>query len=250
MRRLTTEEFIARAQAAHGDKYDYSKVKYVNKETKVCIVDKTYGEFWMLPHNHLKGQGHPEWRRNKNRKPVYGVGINDVADIVRGDQCYATWRGMFQRCYSPKWQKKYPSYANCRVCEEWKMFSQFRKWYNENYKEGYDLDKDLFSNEELIYSPQTCVFLPPEINKLLHKTSYSNGLKLGVSKTLGKYKASINTNGFARHLGLFDSEDEAHEAFVKERLAHIRRVADYYYKTKQISLRVYRALLNIQIPEY
>ena len=29
MAKLTTEEFIARAQAVHGDRYDYSKVEYV-----------------------------------------------------------------------------------------------------------------------------------------------------------------------------------------------------------------------------
>lgn len=250
MRRVTTEDFIARAKEVHGDKYDYSKVNYVDNKTKVCIVDKMYGDFWMLPHNHLKGQGHPEGRRQKHRKLIYGVGINDVNDVVNGDRCYTTWRGMFQRCYSPKWLKRYPSYANCRVCEEWKLFSQFRKWYNENYEEGYDLDKDLFSGEELIYSPQTCVFLPPEINKLIHRGNYSGELKLGVTKEFGKYRAAINTYSRKLHLGLFDSEDEAHKAFVKARRANIKNTADYYYNTKQIGTRVYKALLNIQIPEY
>ena len=250
MKKVTTEDFIARARAVHGNKYDYSKTKYINKDTKLCITDETYGDFWMLPHNHLKGQGHPEGRRQKHRKPIYGVGINDVNDIVAGDRCYATWRGMFQRSYSEKWHKRYPSYASCRVCEEWKLFSQFRKWFNEHYEEGYDLDKDLFSGDELIYSPQTCVFLPPEINKLIHRGNYSGKLKLGVAKERDKYRASINADGVKLHLGLFDSEDEAHEAYVKSRLKHIKNVADYYYHTKQIGPRVYKALLNIQIPEY
>ena len=112
MRRVTTEDFIARAKAVHGDKYDYSKVNYVSTNTKVCIIDKTHGEFWMSPHNHLKGQGHPEEKRLKQKKLIYGVGINDVNDIVNGDRCYTTWRGMFQRCYSPKWLKRYPSIEN------------------------------------------------------------------------------------------------------------------------------------------
>lgn len=250
MRRLTTEDFIARARGVHGDKYDYTKANYLDGETKVCIIDKTHGEFWISPHNHLKGQGHPEERRQKHKKTIYGVGVNDVNDVVKGDRCYATWRGMFQRCYSKKWLKRYPSYSNCRVCEEWKLFSQFRRWYNENYEEGYDLDKDLFSGAELIYSPQTCVFLPPEINKLIHRGNFSGEFKLGVSKERGKFRAAINTDGLKLHLGLFDSENEAHEAYVKARLAHIKNVADYYYNTKQIGPRIYRALLNIQIPEY
>ena len=38
MKKLTTEEFIERARKIHGNKYDYSKVNYVNAKTKVCII--------------------------------------------------------------------------------------------------------------------------------------------------------------------------------------------------------------------
>ena len=34
----TKEEWIAEARKVHGDKYDYSKVDYVNSRTKVCII--------------------------------------------------------------------------------------------------------------------------------------------------------------------------------------------------------------------
>ena len=54
-KRLTTEEFIERARKVHGDKYDYSKVEYVNTDTKVCIICPIHGEFWQTPHVHLKG---------------------------------------------------------------------------------------------------------------------------------------------------------------------------------------------------
>ena len=35
---MNTQEFIEKARAIHGDKYDYSKVEYVNAKTKVCII--------------------------------------------------------------------------------------------------------------------------------------------------------------------------------------------------------------------
>ena len=57
---LTTEEFIEKAIKVHGDKYDYSKVKYINNSTKVCIICLKHGEFWMTPHNHLAKQGCPK----------------------------------------------------------------------------------------------------------------------------------------------------------------------------------------------
>ena len=57
MRGLTTEEFIKKARQVHGDKYDYSKVEYVNACTKVCIICPIHGEFWQSPTNHLRGKG-------------------------------------------------------------------------------------------------------------------------------------------------------------------------------------------------
>ena len=56
----TTEDFIADAKAVHGDKYDYSKVEYVDSKTKVCIICPKHGEFWQLPIVHLKTGGCPK----------------------------------------------------------------------------------------------------------------------------------------------------------------------------------------------
>jgi len=49
--------FIERAKKVHGDKYDYSKVEYVNAKTKVCIICPIHGEFWQTPEKHLLGRG-------------------------------------------------------------------------------------------------------------------------------------------------------------------------------------------------
>ena len=49
----TTEEWIKEARKIHGDKYDYSKVEYINKSTKVCIICPEHGEFWQEAHAHL-----------------------------------------------------------------------------------------------------------------------------------------------------------------------------------------------------
>ena len=58
LKRSTTEEFIRKAIEIHCDKYDYSKVRYVNSKTKVCIICKQCGhEFWQTPNNHLRGYG-------------------------------------------------------------------------------------------------------------------------------------------------------------------------------------------------
>ena len=58
-KRLTTEQFIERAKATHGDKYDYSKVEYVNSQTKVKIDCPIHDEFEQTPKGHMRGNGCP-----------------------------------------------------------------------------------------------------------------------------------------------------------------------------------------------
>lgn len=66
--RLTQEEFIEKAKAIHGDKYDYSMVEYVNNRTKICIICPDHGEFWQAPDSHLQGHGCPKCRSDKMSK--------------------------------------------------------------------------------------------------------------------------------------------------------------------------------------
>lgn len=55
--RMTQEEFIRRAREIHGDRYDYSKVNYINSNTKVTIICPVHGEFQQTPIDHLVGKG-------------------------------------------------------------------------------------------------------------------------------------------------------------------------------------------------
>ena len=64
-----TENFIDKAKKIHGDKYDYSKVNYVNSKTKVCIICPKHGEFWQEPRHHLSKHGCPMCgKENGDRK--------------------------------------------------------------------------------------------------------------------------------------------------------------------------------------
>ena len=55
----TTNSFVKKACEIHGKKYDYSKVKYVNSNIKVCIICPEHGEFFQRPSHHLGGCGCP-----------------------------------------------------------------------------------------------------------------------------------------------------------------------------------------------
>lgn len=58
-RNKTTEDFISEARKIHGDKYDYTKVNYIDNNTKICIICPEHGAFWQSPKCHLRGSGCP-----------------------------------------------------------------------------------------------------------------------------------------------------------------------------------------------
>lgn len=59
--KITTEDIINRAKSVHGDKYDYSKTKYIDSRTKITIICPKHGEFLQKPHNHINlRQGCPK----------------------------------------------------------------------------------------------------------------------------------------------------------------------------------------------
>lgn len=55
MKKVTLNDFIKKAKIKWGDTFDYSKAKYIDDKTKICIMDKDGNEFWQTPSNHLYG---------------------------------------------------------------------------------------------------------------------------------------------------------------------------------------------------
>lgn len=66
-KKLTQEEFIQKVKKIHGNHYDYSKVIYVNNQTKICVIchekdefGEEHGEFWITPNNFLRNRKCPK----------------------------------------------------------------------------------------------------------------------------------------------------------------------------------------------
>jgi len=57
VRKSTKAEFIAKARAVHGDRYDYSDSEYVGSAAKIIIRCSEHGEFEQIARNHLTGFG-------------------------------------------------------------------------------------------------------------------------------------------------------------------------------------------------
>lgn len=90
-----------------------------------------------------------------------GEDFENMNLIKENKKAYCVWKDMISRCYSVNYKIKHDNnYSSVTVCEEWFNFSNFYKWFEINYIDGYQLDKDLLNNDSVnkIYSPETCIF--------------------------------------------------------------------------------------------
>lgn len=246
-RKLTQEEVIQRAKAKHGDKYDYSNTIYINRRTKMEIKCKKHGLFYQNAGDHIAGHGCPACKCEKIKQLVCGVGINDI-NGAESSIAWRRWSSMLTRCYGNDYYNRRPTYIGCTVCKEWLTFSNFKKWFDKNYREGYHLDKDILSQGAKIYSPETCCFIPHDINTLLLNRGRDRGAyPVGVSKQGNKYQSKLNINGANKYIGLFDTIEEAFNAYKHEKENHIKEKATDYYNRGLIDKRVRDALFRYEV---
>ena len=188
---------------------------------------------------------------------VCGVGCMgsnlDLKSIYNGKLCkiYQQWYSMITRCYSERYHIRFPTYIGCYVSDEFKDYSKWREWYdNYPYKQdGWHMDKDLLIKGNKVYSEDTCVFLPKEINLVLTKSTKTRGNKLiGVcwDKANKAFKAQVSKNkGKQEYLGYFKTEIEAFNAYKTAKEAYLKELADKY--KDMLDPRAYKALYNYTV---
>lgn len=102
--------------------------------------------------------------KDRLKPSIFGIGVVGVGrhaiNIKRiPTRIFSIWQAMIGRCYDAKVQEKCPTYKDCTVCDEWHNFQNFADWYELNYIEGYQLDKDIKIDGNRVYSPETCLFV-------------------------------------------------------------------------------------------
>lgn len=166
-------------------------------------------------------------------------GYSSSVDLYgKETKCYRTWLEMRNRCYKESYHKKYNTYKDCEVCEEWKCFDNFKKWYDDNYYEiegeKMCLDKDILVKGNKIYSPDTCIFVPERINLLFVKTNKLRGeLPIGVRKYMLKdgrtqYRACWYENNKKVQINKFKTIEDAFNCYKQGKEKHIKDVSKYY----------------------
>lgn len=171
------------------------------------------------------------------KKSFCGIGFNSggkykATENNKSIRMYNCWCRMIQRCYSKNEsiRKAHPTYIDCKVVDAWFDYQNFAEWYfNHDFSGlGYDLDKDILIPNSKLYSPETCCFVPQELNKLLTNSKAARKVHpQGVSfnKPMGKYFASMKVHGKKQHLGYFDCPQEAYQAYKTAKEANVKRMA-------------------------
>lgn len=194
-------------------------------------------------------KGEPQYGK---RKLVCGVGVFD-ADYSklkdeRTKKAYRDWNNMLQRCYGKSNFPSKPAYKECVVCEEWHSFLKFREWFDENYIEGYFLDKDILFKGNKTYGPYTCCFIPPYINTLLLNCRSSRGeYPVGITKHGDGFVASLWKRGKGYYIGLYHTVEEAFSAYKREKELYIKDVAQEYFQKGLINHDIYDSLMNYEV---
>lgn len=170
---------------------------------------------------------------------VFGHGINDLDEPTtlytggRKRRCpfYQTWTGMLRRAYYKKWKEAHPTYEGVSVTPEWWSRRAFTEWMRRQEWEGRQLDKDILWPGNKIYGPDTCLFVPAEINLLLTNHAAARGkYPEGVTydKRRKKLAAHIRKDSKLIHLGYFTDVNEAEAVYLRAKIVEIHRKADKY----------------------
>ena len=121
---------------------------------------------------------------------------------------------------------------------QWKK--DFKEWFDENYVEGWHLDKDILVKGNKVYSSETCCFVPNEINVMFE--SYLNKTDTGITRCKDGYRVKICINKEQINLGLYESKEDAIIAYRKAKKERITDVANKF--KDKLNEKVYQAIIN------
>lgn len=211
----------------------------VQFDNGVVLENRTFGNITL---GRLKNPYHPS---------VCGVGYVGLGKYKAKrngtlTNAYNIWAHMIKRCYSVASLREKPTYIGCSVDERWHNFQVFAEWFAHNYVEWWSLDKDILFKGNKIYSPETCCFVPQEINKLFVKANKTRGnLPIGVSSSSRKFEAALSKGGKREIVGYFRTPEKAFKAYKRAKEKEIKDVARVCKNL--ITEPCYQALINYKV---
>lgn len=154
----------------------------------------------------------------KYYQPSYcGVGyLGEDFDKKTDASLRLRWNNIIQRCYNPN-ATNYSYYGSdgVIVSENWLNFSNFKKWWQDNYYDIGDeklvVDKDILIPNNKIYDSETCLIIPVSFNSMFAGITkeYKNNkrdLPIGIHKQdNGHYQITMFNTSFSNFISLEDA---------------------------------------------
>lgn len=223
----------------------------------VEFQDKYKGKVHTNYTNFLKGLV-----KNPYSPSICNVGINGTKYpmCINGTPIkeYRVWIHMIERCFDKKRKENNHTYKDVTCCDDWLLYENFYEWLHnqENFikwlnNDQWDIDKDILVKGNKIYSSDTCVLVPHNVNCLFLRCNTSRtDLPIGVEKINGKFYSYCNNpfdNNIKKHLGVFENEIDAFLAYKQYKENLIKQIANDEYQKCNITQRCYQAMMIYKV---
>lgn len=181
------------------------------------------------------------------------LGVGKFSPSTSGDTTleYNTWVGLLHRCYSEKRKVKEVTYQDKLVNSIWHNYQNFAEWCQTATgfgSDGWELDKDIIVPGNKVYGPETCAFVPKEINLIIKSSgqiSSSGCIGVHWCKSENKFRAQLHKNGEQVILGRFKDKEDAFICYKINKEAHVKERANFYKSL--IDERVYNSLMSWEV---
>lgn len=183
------------------------------------------------------------------RLPVVGVSGKGVYSYATHKRIYICWKNMLRRINGEGESVNVKRYEDVAVSEEFLNFQNFAAWYEQQIGSdlGYHLDKDIMQAK--VYSAETCILVPREINYVFRVREVKKAETSGVEKSGKKYRARTTDRSGGKlvnvFLGCYDTPEEAFMAYKMHKEAHAKRIACKWYG--KVDQRAINALMSYEV---
>lgn len=214
-----------------------------------CQVHSNYQAF---KDGGIKNSYHP-W--------VYGVGMvgNKYPSRINGKMTkeYHVWREVLTRCFGEEYKNEHITYQNVSCDNGWLLFDNFYEWLHlqNNFNKWlvgsrWDVDKDILYKNNKIYSSETCLLVPHNVNVLfVTKNTVRGDLPIGVTRHCEKFRARCENQlcKSRKHLGLYDTPEDAFLAYKKYKENLIKQIAQIEFDKENITKECYDAMMKYEV---
>lgn len=189
---------------------------------------------------------------------VYGVACygEPTDDWSHCKKFYGKWTSMLERVHVVEEVDKRASYRGCTIETSWYNFANFYSWAKQQkgaLNSRWQLDKDIIVKGNKHYSPDTCCFVPSQINSLFTKRDASRG-----KYPIGVREYTTRTGNRSIKAEVCDPEsgkrlsgaggctvEECFLWYKSQKECIIKKQADKY--KDQIDVRVYQAMYDYEV---